>query len=115
MELFVIITQSLVANRAPIFSNNMYEITVPENLTPGSFIKSTEIRIIELEMMSFYASGFTLQLLNSDLVSPSNTFQLAFTYVKNKANIIIKLSPNADLKLGKLKYNLVVCFKFRAR
>ena len=108
LKLFLVITQSAI-QRAPAFSNQFYGIVVPENLTPGSVVKNTNIAVFETEYQTFYSSGFKLQLLNNDFITESNTFGLAFSYAKNKANVIIRLLATANLKFaGHSQYNLIV-------
>jgi hypothetical protein len=111
----VIITQSLVQT-APVFSNQLYEILIPENLAPGSIVKNTDIAVFETQYQSFYTSGFNLQLFKSDFISAINTFELAFSYAKNKANVILRLTNTANLKsAGYSQFNLIVSFDLKKK
>jgi hypothetical protein len=106
-KVFVIITQPKLARKAPLFLNQPFEIAVPVTQSPGSIIKNTNIVVMEAEPLSFYSSGFTLQLLNNDSYTPSSIFELPFLFVKNKVNVIIRLRSTAQFD-GQRKYDLIV-------
>ena len=82
-------------------------MVVPKNLSPGSILSNTDITLMEPEKLSFYTSGFTLQLLNNELSTSSSTFDLALSYVKNKAAVILKLRPTANLN-AQNQFNMIV-------
>lgn len=112
VEVYVSVTQPIVARRALLFTSNIYQIYAPEQLSPGSYIRNTSIIAFEPEQLSFYSSGFNVQLLNGNLANVSDTFDVLFWFAKNKVNVLIKLRETVNLNYtnGPRRYDLMVNF-----
>jgi hypothetical protein len=106
----VIIQRPLVASSPPKFSHSSYQFVLSESLEPGSLARDAVVTVYESDELSVYSSGFSIELLSTDLGTPDGVFELVPRYGMGTLVASVRLSRLSSLNYeqGKGQFNYIV-------
>ena len=109
-SVYVVIKRSKFQKSPPEFMHTPYRFYISENIKPGQLARNVTIVVKEVNDLSVYDSGFSLDLLNQDLTFADDIFEIVPNYGEGLVVSTLKLKENAqlDYERGKRRYDFVV-------